>query len=166
MKPLGWLCVPLPFAQVETRGVEQLWPGCEEQTGFWSCRGRSCRPAGRRTAFVIRQRLRKSEIHIFPIIDSRSETGFSTEGLWVIYQSTGLGRSIVDWSGPYGKYFQLFLVEWIISRTINGECFYFLFLNIYLRFRSIISRNTILLTNGIPGLHSQAFPCDSSTFSS
>lgn len=57
--------MPLPFAQVETRGVEQLWPSCEEQTGFWSCRGRSCCPAGRRTAFVIRQRLRKSEIHIF-----------------------------------------------------------------------------------------------------
>lgn len=37
--------------------------------------------------------------------------------------------------------------------------------NIYLQFRSIISRNTILLTNEIPGLHSQAFPCDLSIFS-
>lgn len=40
-----------------------------------------------------------------------------------------------------------------------------IFQNIYLQLRSIISRNAVLLTNKIPGLHSQAFPCDWSIFS-
>lgn len=62
--------------------------------------------------------------------------------------------------------FHLFLIDSIVSRTINCEYVHFFsLLNIYVRFRSIVSRNTILLTNEIPGLHSQAFPCDSSIFS-